>query len=461
MAIALKPRIYRQGLRWSLLPRNKVDTVTMQPVSNKVSDADVIATSDITSVTIDDTTYALPIPTTVKYNHINLTMNVTKEVECGKGSTRCVMASGSTTFHLEEPLPSTPTVKLVFAGTTYFVNRASKTYADYPGPSTTDIATWIYNNRNGSEEWQEKSTDMTNRGTYDDPTLIDYTKGIIPLFPFTRKLIQAQDILVQTDRPEEQDLLTFWTDRSLGSWGARRDNWTGASAGNGMVYMWPSKIVAELSGLSVEHQQICLKNKTVAITTQVNKIDDYTYTVDWTIPVRYDYAAASQYAKSAFLGIGSPKVYDLDNYAFLDRISKVTIQLSAPTMSSETFDLSYSLSDSGNLTDNVINEHPLSFDSNELITLDAYWGDASSLWHKKMPEYLLDLYKDGKYVIECSVPASWAIQNNVHVNTRMNVYLQGDKPVTRDGDICVFEVKIIAKIFSNNEFSYAIKLLEV
>lgn len=467
MALSLTPRIYGRNFKWGILPSNKVDTVVTRPILNTIMEEASSFTQDISSVTIKnndgDINTTLPIANTVKSNRAAISTNYEPNqigaaaIMC-IGNVMCAVATGSVIFELDNPLPTMPSAKIHCEGKTYYVNRGSKTHADIRAVYEGDlhaVPQWIQNNASDNEEWTDKSTDSTNRGIYDDPTLIDYTKSSIPLYPWVRKIIPTSGSgYIFDEKPLQQDILTTWVDQDKSSHWAQTQYWSGYNSSDA-VTMWPAKVVA--TG-DVSSTKISLKNQNVSITTSVIKIDDYTYKVEYSIPVRYTYYASSQYYTS-FLGIRT--YYDLDNYCFMDLIDKLQIELVAQELNQEYVDLSFSLDTSGQLTREVINEHPLSFNTNELITSEAYWGDTSSLWSTAMSQYLLEKFGEGKYIVECEVPAAWALRNDIHINSVCNIRLQDNTLIARDDVTCSFEVKTIEKRFKDNNFIYILRLMEV
>lgn len=467
MTLKLGPRIYGQNFKWGVLPSNKIDTVTMQPVLNTPMDEKSSLTQEVTSVNVGGESKSLPIDLSTAMNFYLASNNY----ESGATTTLCinqvsgVVATGSVVFELTNPLPTMPTVKLHCEGTTYFINRGSLTHdtIDAASTSPSTVASWIYNNASGNEQWTDKSMDSTNRGMYADPTLVDYTAKSVPLYGWVRKLRPAGALYPPElrNQPTEQEVLTTWADQSKGSSSAAitwavTSNWSGYGTSEA-VQMWPATIYATVG--DVQSTKISLRNRTVPISTKVIKVDDYTYRIDYSVPVRYEYMASSQYYTDPV--VGTRNYEDLDNYCFLDRISKIGVELIAQELNTETEDLSFSLDTSGTLTSQVINEHPLSFTQNELITSGAYWGDPATLWSREMSQYILNKFKDGKYIVECEVPAAWALRNGIQINTALTVQLQDGKTISRDGAESIFEVKNIEKRFQDSRFVFALKLMEV
>ena len=73
-----------------------------------------------------------------------------------------------------------------------------------------------------------------------------------------------------------------------------------------------------------------------------------------------------------------------------------------------------------------------------------------------MSEHILTTYKNGKYIIDnINVPAQWAIDNDIHINSGIYVETLNNKKIQK-----LFLVKNIEKSFSAGEFIYKLKLLE-
>ncbi len=464
MALRLSPRIYRQNFKWSVLPSNKIDTVTAKPVLNTPLEDKISYIQEVTNVDVGGTAHTLPVGLNVPISHFGASNNY----ESGQpttmciGQVSCVVATGSVTFALNNPLPVMPSAKIHCEGITHFIDRGSLTHDivnDVSMQDVNSVASWIHSHASGSESWTDKSIDSSNRGTFEDPTLVDYTGQFVPLYAWARKLRTAGEFTLSSDaesrnQPTEQDVLTTWVDQSMSSHWALTKNWVGYGAADA-VQMWPVTIYA--TG-DIQSTKLSVRNRTVPITAKVIKIDDYTYRVDYSVPVRYEYLASSQYYTSIF---GIRTYHDLDNYCFLDRVNKLKIELVAQELNEETEDISYSLVD-GFLSKQVINEHPMSFVQNELITSETFWGaNKSNPWTLVMPNYILKKFKDGKYIVECEVPASWALRNDVHINSEFEIQLQDGTMISRNDAVSLFEVKNIEKRFRNDSFIFILRLMEV
>ena len=224
MPIDLTPRIYSKNFKWGVLPRNKIDTFSAEVTLNTPLGTATNLTQEITDVNVADKSLKLPIALDTPLTHVLFSNNY----ESGQSTTMainqvsCVVASGSVTFSIAEPLPTMPSAKLHLTGTTYYTNRGALTHEQAAGaPVGNGLAQWIFTNSTGNTEWTDKSTDPTNRAEYDDPTLVDYTGSSVPLFGWVRKLKPAGSFIPVSDRnqPVAQDVLTTWVDQS------KSDHW--------------------------------------------------------------------------------------------------------------------------------------------------------------------------------------------------------------------------------------------
>ena len=461
MAVQLTPRNYKPGLSWKLLTKNKVDTVASEPYTNARIERQLIHSEEFTSAAVDGATVALPVSSTYVSNISNYVKNEDAQYVRAFGRVQAIGASGYFILHTEQPLADTPVVELRFEGQTSYINRGSKTISDMYSlfGNNNNISSTIEMNKDGTESWQNsKSLDTHNRGSLADPTLVDYTRPNVPLYPFVkimRAATEGTEANWQANKPSEEEVLTHWikdfgtlvTFPQLNNWSQK--TWASAQ----MTWDSQKATYPTSSTVPLEDQRAAFAELYTNIYTTITKISDYDYRIYWFAPIRYAYAAASQAHYIGFL-------FEIDNYAFFDQITKVIVDVYATTLDHDTtVPKSYSLSNN-TLTTDVINEYPISFDKNEFITLATYENSPSNLWTESMALRILQAYKDGKYVVECEVNAQWALSNNITVNSEIQVTLQNGTKITRGNDIVTFEVKTIEKIFRCNEFTYALRLLE-
>lgn len=294
-----------------------------------------------------------------------------------------------------------------------------------------------------------------------DGLLVDYGQGWVPQFPWVRSTtgsvpsgITAYEYLTSKYRPKKEDVFTIWNnDHDSDDWLPTYEGWNTYNV-SGAVKQGPYRWLAGSNSNNTPDRFIPIVNKKYSFYCTVTKVSDYDYQVDYELPIRYIYAAAAKAVGS----IIHTNEYGRDSYAFKDVVSKITIKLTAGTFTDDSSDLSYSL-DNSQLTEDVANEHPLTFSKNELITQQALWG--TEKWTEKMSKTILEEFKNGKHVVKCTVPVTWAIANAVKINTQMYVQLQDSSYITREGAICVFEVKTIEKRFDKDEFVFELGLMEV
>ena len=417
MAIQLAPRYYKPNLSWKMLTKNKIDTFTCKPYANNQLSPSVVHSEEITSVIIGGNTVSLPIANSIAPNAMGIAYNNDGEIQYASGEVQAVTVSGTFTLQLTNPLPTIPTVTLLFEGQTKYINRGSKDFDEMENLfwGIGNIADAIDNNADGDETWTDsKSVDTYNRGSLLDPTLVDYTKPTVPLFPFV-KVVRAAgsgQADFNANKLTEEEVLTHWIPSSEPIHTPLVDtpNWSYLSDPNAWL-TWDT--YAYYSGSSLDPlyrfnaQRASFVNKTIPITTEVIKVSDYEYTINWSAPVRYAYHAESAGAAMS----------TTDSYAFIDHITKITAQVTAQEMNTETVDVSYGWNGSA-LTEQVDNNYPISFAENEFITLDTYMNSApSNLWTTTMARLILEAYENGKYIVECDVYAEWAIGLNMHIDS--------------------------------------------
>lgn len=460
MALQLKPRNYKSNLSWKMLTKNKIDTVTCKPYANNQLSPAVVHSEEITSVVIGGNTVSLPIANSITPNAMGIAYNNDGETQYASGEVQAVTVSGTFTLQLTNPLPTIPTVTLLFEGQTKYINRGSKDFDVMESLfwGIGNIADAIDNNADGDETWNDsKSVDTYNRGSLSDPTLVDYTQPTVPLFPFVKVVRTAGSgqANFNANKLTEEEVLTHWIPASAPIHTPVVDtpNWSFLSDPNAWL-TWDT--YAHFYGGSLDPlytfnaQRASFVNKTIPITTEVIKVSDYEYTINWSAPVRYAYHAESAGAAMS----------TTDSYAFIDHITKITAQVTAQEMNTETVDVSYGW-DGSDLTSQIINDHPLSFDENEFITLRTYEVSSANLWTKTMARRILSAYENGKYIVECDVYAQWAIENDVHIDTEIQVMLLDGTYITRGNTTVTFKVKTIEKSFKGSEFVYTLRLLEV
>lgn len=445
--IDLHKRIYYPGLNWDVCPKNKIDTFTCKPINNALTDQDVVgstnvATSGLTGVSLSTEMY-----------------NITDKREYARGYVAVTYVTRTTRITLATPAASGVIPKLVFEGSTSYINRRQQA----ANPGTKQTYDWYNSNLFNSENKAQvirNNADGSGSWTGSQSVSVDYSQSSIPLYPFVRKLIQATDKLNPTaaDLTPAEDVLTDWVnDANRGTLLPHnvpyRTEWFVEGAERGSIYQWPRELDTrqrDLGGIIYYFmQQIDLPQRSFQITSYANKIDDYTYDVTWTAPIEYVYYAAARTRTNQW--------YETDNYAFVDTITQITVQLLAQTLDDTATDLSYSL-DHESLTQNVLNNNPIAFEQTSLITRGALWG--SELWTTAMAQLILTEYKKGKYIVTCDVPAKWAIESDVHVGTQMHVELLDGSQVRRGTAVSTMVVKNIEKIFKDSRFYYTLKLLE-
>lgn len=455
MSIMLVPRVYR-NLRWSLLTGNKIDTVVMSPIKNLIGDPTSFQSQDFTTANVNGSPVTLPIANTVApsiyrymYNFQYLPDTYTEYPEGSdlfipaKARVEVVMGEGSAQLISETAIAGSPSISIDFEGTSAVITEASKTFNDYPTlqqlhNSNFSLAGWI--------EANKVSTSETLTHSYKD--------NICALNPWVSKLVPYPAA------PEISDFISAWSnseERTCGEFGPYRDPtefaWTDFCSSEPLIAD-KTAITMLPYGITSRYRSLRMPDISNIISLQVDKVDDFTFNISWKAPIRVAYASA---ARTAYCDLDHATFSDVANYAYVDSITKVIITLNGQPYNTDAVNVSYSMSGSS-LTTDVSNVHPYKIDKYESITLASTFGGVD--WTRAISSSLLTKYKNGKYVVSFDVPAVWALTNDVHINTEMQVKLQDGTILSRNGIPCTFEVKTIEKRFNSGEFTYSLKVLE-
>lgn len=130
-------------------------------------------------------------------------------------------------------------------------------------------------------------------------------------------------------------------------------------------------------------------------------------------------------------------------------------------LKSVTVTLSYDqMSWSGVNFDRQVGEdsYPFKFQNTQVANADD--TVRGSKWIDYYPKLIFDKYAEGKHYIELKVRVGFMLENDVTIDTPVQVYDLKNQVISRKGKPCTFRVKRIIKSFSNNEFYYIINCLE-
>ena len=206
-------------------------------------------------------------------------------------------------------------------------------------------------------------------------------------------------------------------------------------------------MASTLEGDSEHRENNCLKIRDVKFQyyVRVQKINDYTIKINFQIPARFLYSAVSR-RWAPIVGFNN-----IGSNCYADYVTKVTVNVYAQTLSTDNYEISYALDSNGNLTtDQVPNTNVFRINNNEIITLGSL--DNNQNWCETIANMLLNTYKKGKYQVECDVSAIYVLQNNLKINSILQIKLQNGTYINRKGTICNFLVKNITKKYKNSEF---------
>lgn len=178
------------------------------------------------------------------------------------------------------------------------------------------------------------------------------------------------------------------------------------------------------------------------------------YEIDWSAPIKVVGLGASR--KDNFWGQPGDQV---GSAAYVNYLTSIQFSLSARPFNTEKSPFAWSMKPNGELTADLSNIYPLTLGEAEVITLNTTMND--KLWTEEMPRTLMTKYKDGKYYVQTKVNAKWLIDNDVHINTLMEIVNITGQKINRKGVPCTFAVKNIAKEYTDSAFTYTLSCLEV
>lgn len=484
MAVKLIPRVYGKDLAWNILPKNAIDTITMKPILNDLVESDVNVT-EITEGVVNGETYSLPLEnknsliTHSKYGY-NQGKSAWWSAIMADYAVEMVMFKGTYDIDLEAPITGTPTISFELEGEVMYLTRGEKTVDEIrAGHTNGTMYVFIEDNAGGSESIvNNKIYDTTNRANLNEGLILDLNQGWLPNFAWVTRTTgsvpenivpegtfqywETYDYLNSPYRPKEYEILTKWANDDTDSWIPNWNNWyqEGSNFVRQGPYSWPLFNTDQYYSRFVP-----IKNDKVPISCTVVKINEYKLRVEYSIPVRYGYLAAA----NAVGRIVHTHEYARDSYGYMFKVSKIIITTKAYKTDEDSTELSYSRLNDNELTTEVTNNNPLSFEENPFITMHTYYRDNSEseekdknkLWTTYMSQLILNRYKNGKYIVECSIPIWWAMQHNIGINSKVKVKLQDGTFIRRGEDVCIFQVKTIEKVFKDSSFNYSIRLLEM
>ena len=558
--LTLKPRNYKQNMQLSLLPKNKIDTVTLSPISNEVTPSDIFYTEDIGTVTINGNTITLPTDVNDATNIATILglTNTQYHAQCNdragaldtyrlcKSGVQCVMVSGESTVHMSSAILGNIQASINLSGFSFAIKRGTSNFNSFPDftnvmmDTSGALSQWIHDNVNETRTYLSGDYENLNL------TMNGWIKNIKAVTDTDDALVAATTINETT----ENDIATTWF-KNISGGGIFDIELTALASGwKDYAFQLQEQDVPYTRMLPANYDPatelttgmgagIRFKNLSIRVDAQVTKLSDFDFKIKWQAPIRYTYAATSRTYHALF------GYRDLDNYAFVDLVSNIQVRLQGTPLNIDQTDVTYSLTSTDELTTTVVGQHPFKFDTNECITLQsvikpletpfnrlirvggelssydgysrqeifaldgnlaignviAYQGeyaeideydseddyyvalilsdgpikaaeqteilvkvyplDNSQNWIEYISKALLLKYRKGKYIVKVDVYAAWIIQNNVTINTQMQIQLQNSDFITRENTICTFEVKTIEKHFNANEFVYTLQLMEV
>lgn len=469
-ALTLTPRVYGKDLTWNVLPKNVVDTVSIEVTDNTLVESTDIDTITITSGTVRSSSVTLPLndsqvlATNNSQGECNRSNGLGWEGTLGKYYVETTIMTGSVEVDVTSPITSTPNIMFTLTGTTTYLQRGKHSIDEIKTAiSSGNIFTFIETNKYGSEELiDNKAYDTTNRANLANGLILDFNQLWVPNFAWVRyttgsvpKGMEPKYYNVSGYKPPEDIVLTNWDNLPGAYWHPPYDNWTGYDTTNSVrqgPYQTTQNVTSEYN-----NEFIPIKDDKVSYRCQVTKLSDYKLRIDYSIPIRYGYLAAARTVNDLFPWVDAVS----DSYGFKVVISKIEFKLKAWTLNEDTENVAYSRVTDSQLTTDVVNNNIFNFNTNPFITKETYYETKDNTWDKYISQEILNKYVVGKYIVECKVPMQYVIDNNISINTQLKVKLQNGSYITRDNNVCIFQVKNIEKSFDKSSFNCTLKLLEL
>ena len=443
MAVVLTPRIYGQSAKLKLQNSNNTFTSVKIPVmDNTTSDPTVIHTESFTTVNVDGADVTLPIDRSTQPTYYRFSYNTRNvpvllpDFTFAKARTECVMAEGTRTFTIDKEIEGMPTVQFRLRGKSYMIERSISTFDDYPTLTQLqsrnfNLASWIHGNRTSSSD-----------SLYDD-----YTSKI-NLTPWINKPVAIPSVA------QYEDVRTSWVNMNDESeYRPLRADWRdqGNIAPSSYVGIYPPGMVADLDA---HYRSLYVGNVVVYPYVHVTQNNDTTFTIDWKIPVRYAYAAASRGRN--FLGTTN----EVDNFAYLDEITQIDIDLVASQRNTDFSNYTFVVNEKGTF-DVGTSENCLVLGESESTTKNSTYKELPLA--EIIPFLIVSPNRTSKYVLECDVPVSWVIQNDLRIGSNFPFRLQNGELLQRYlSDFPVyFSIQNMVLKYDSNKFIYTLHLMEV
>jgi hypothetical protein len=496
----LKASRYLKGMKHNMATKNNYDTVSGKLLNNTPTAPAVYAEEEIDisnwSIQTWDTFVSQ------RNNSCNNSWSYREKTLNMAASTVAVrMKTVTCQFTTEDPLPDGAYAELEFEGETTQINE------DF------SVDSFINYFRNAASLGcsffqpyitQEKVTTMSwSQGASE---YVDYTQGKVNLFAWLKRAVQtgttdltryvsatSSDYL--NHRPAETDILTKWvktldyttsqsTDpqtragatnkyadstpgyqRWYGSWYSSRDGGTEERVTGTLTY--PNTAAQyynpdEANPKPTQSQRDSVMQQTIAYneayaysSINVEKIDDYHFTVTATFPCQYMYVASAIGTRVSFWNGEDNEV--IDSLGFVDHATKVTVKLYGQKLDENSTDFANSITSSGAITDPK-NKNILRLKDNELLTKNNTWGGYD--WKNYVVKYLLERYQNGLTTIELTMNMDDAIRYGVRVNSKYFIKDIENNTISRGYHKVIYIVKNITKKFNDTQAVWTLKLME-
>lgn len=450
----IKATDYLKGMKWSLMPKNSIDTIKGKYIPNTTLEEETtVASATIKKVTINGQSITLPITpratnmdkTVSMYNvgtyYNSVTGQYADMVETARGEVGVIYGTIEATLKSDKPVVSGAHLVISLSGISKNTAHATGSSGDYVRHADTLASALSAVSSQPESPWADDSASQK------------YSEGSIILNPFMKKAysngssIDGEDVNVQWDHAKE-------------GVGTNDQKMAGTETGWNMYGVSGAYYVKG----SVTSNKMYYKNETQVILQNFQQVDQYTFRVSLKVPVELLGVGkaclvrwVSYYIQERYVEEYSP--WDMiDGYCFLDLLKEINIEIKGFSVDNNKFDFGYSLDNNKDLTTNLKNLNVFTFIDSELVTLSTTWNGTS--WMEKMSKYILDAYEKGKYIAEFDIYLKNGLSKNLAINSPLKIFQLDGLPIRRDNRDIIFSIKTIEKQVNNGSYLMHIKALE-
>lgn len=261
----------------------------------------------------------------------------------------------------------------------------------------------------------------------------------------------AQNKVPAPTIPKHADIKTAWTNfpNIQVTDGAVYDYWVDYSMYHNVVdnttyKMRPAGEYDELDKIYADKAAIPLRDSYVECYLKIDRISKTKFQIDYRLPIRYEYVAASQY-------ISSNKKVPCASLIYSDLITKINIILSAYAYNDDVVNETYVLNSNGDdVAVGNTREHTFEISKNMFLTKTSSIDDSPIVSYYALK--LLQQYKNGGYTFTCDVKASWFYSQGLDIGQMVHIKNKAGDVIEDGNDKIVFILRNVTRKYTAGSF---------